>query len=118
MSGRRWRDLVAERFDPSAATGPDVRTRDGRLVSIATRSLGSLPGQILLFTDVTETRELERRLRGLERLSEMGRMMAKLAHQLRTPLAAALLDASNLRASEPRDSARRPMHDRVLERLA
>lgn len=117
VSGLRWRDVVATHFDPRGVSGPDARMMDGTLVSIATRSLGAVPGQILLLTDVTETRELERRLRGLERLSEMGRMMAKLAHQLRTPLAAALLDASNLRSAEPRGSARRAMHERVLERL-
>jgi two-component system sensor histidine kinase FlrB len=117
FTGRRWRDVVAAHFVPSSEGGPDACMRDGRRVSIVTRSLGVVPGQILLLTDVTETRELERRMRGLQRLSEMGRMMAKLAHQLRTPLAAALLDVSNLRASEPRSSSRRALHDRVLERL-
>ena len=62
VTGRRWRDVVAAHFVPSSEGGPDACMRDGRRVSIVTRSLGVVPGQILLLTDVTETRETTRPL--------------------------------------------------------
>jgi two-component system sensor histidine kinase FlrB len=51
---------------------------------------------LVLLTDLTETRRLQDQLARHERLSALGRMVASLAHQIRTPLSAALLYASHL----------------------
>ncbi|MNZ86813.1 Sensor protein ZraS [compost metagenome] len=50
----------------------------------------------MLLNDLTETRHLQGELARHERLSSLGRMVASLAHQIRTPLSAALLYASHL----------------------
>lgn len=47
-------------------------------------------------TDQTETRKLTDKLNHMERLSSLGKMAASLAHQIRTPLSAAILYAANL----------------------
>ena len=52
-----------------------------------------------------------------ERLAAMGEMVAGLAHQLRTPLAAALLYTGNLRQPELDPMQRTMVADRALERL-
>ena len=100
LIGARWRDIVARAFKPKWDDGHDVTLHDGRCVNISTQSLGSEPGQIVLVTDVTETRELQEQISGLKRASAMGEMAAAMAHQIRTPLSSALLYVSNLGASQ------------------
>jgi two-component system sensor histidine kinase FlrB len=96
LLGERWREVVNRAFKPQWDDGHDVSLHDGRYVNISTQSLDSEPGQILLITDVTETRQLQEQISGLKRASAMGEMAAALAHQIRTPLSSALLYISNL----------------------
>lgn len=93
--GSLWRDLLGEIFAPKNDDGLEVSTRSGRRLSISTSSLGE-DGQILLLTDQTETRQLQAELSRNERLSAMGKMVSALAHQIRTPLSAAVLYAAHL----------------------
>ena len=53
-----------------------VSLKDGRRVSISIRSIEQEPGQLILLSDLTETRELQSQLSRYERLSAMGRMVA------------------------------------------
>ena len=96
LEGSLWRDVIARSFAPRRDDGHEISLRDGRRVSIATRSLDGEPGQLVLLTDLTETRRLQDQLARHERLSALGRMVASLAHQIRTPLSTALLYASHL----------------------
>lgn len=94
--GMLWRQVIARNFAPREDDGHEISLKDGRRLSIATRSLHAEPGQLVLLTDLTETRRLQDQLSRHERLSALGRMVASLAHQVRTPLSAALLYASHL----------------------
>ncbi len=94
--GHLWRDVAARVFRPRPDDGPDLSLVDGRRVHIDTCSLRDPPGQVLLIQDVTEVRGLQARIGQLERLSALGEMAASLAHQVRTPLASALLYAGAL----------------------
>jgi two-component system sensor histidine kinase FlrB len=96
LTGELWRDVIARCFAPQGDDGHEISLRNGRRVSLATRSLDGEPGQLLLLTDLTETRALQQNLARHQRLSEMGRMLSSLAHQIRTPLAAAMLYAGHL----------------------
>lgn len=96
LVGELWRQVIARSFAPRKDDGHEVSLRDGRRLSIATRSLDAEPGQLVLLTDLTETRRLQDQLARHERLSSLGRMVASLAHQIRTPLSAAMLYASHL----------------------
>lgn len=116
LCGMLWRDVVEQVFHPQPDDGHDLSLRNGKRVSVATCSLGSEPGQVLLIQDVTETRAMQMQLARLERLSEMGRMLASLAHQIRTPLASALLHASNLRVLHKGTQGEK-VRARLLERL-
>lgn len=100
LIGQLWRQVIARSFAPREDDGHEVSLRDGRRLSIATRSLDAEPGQLVLLTDLTETRRLQDQLARHERLSSLGRMVASLAHQIRTPLSAAMLYASHLADSE------------------
>ncbi len=90
IKGRYWRDLVAQTFLPKLDQG-ELQTPDGRQFSISTGPLGFAPGQILLLSEVTQTRELQRTAQQNLHLVTMGKMMASLAHQIRTPLASSML---------------------------
>ena len=85
-----WRDIVRRVFLPELDQG-ELKTADGRQFSISTRPLGYAPGQVLLLSDVTQTRELQRTAQQNLHLVTMGKMMASLAHQIRTPLASSML---------------------------
>jgi len=100
LIGQLWRQVIARSFAPRKDDGHEVSLRDGRRLSIATRSLDAEPGQLVLLTDLTETRRLQDQLARHERLSSLGRMVASLAHQIRTPLSAAMLYAGHLADGE------------------
>ena len=85
-----WRDIVKRVFLPELDQG-ELKTADGRQFSISTRPLGYAPGQVLLLSDVTQTRGLQRTAQQNLHLVTMGKMMASLAHQIRTPLASSML---------------------------
>ena len=74
LLGERWRDVVERAFKPKWDDGHDITLHDGRYVNISTQSLGSEPGQILLITDVTETRQLQEQISSLKRVSAIGEM--------------------------------------------
>ncbi len=69
--------------------------RSGRFVNISRRELDS-GGEVVLLTDVTESHLMQVFLTRQQRLLTLGELAAGLAHQIRTPLAAALLYASQM----------------------
>lgn len=117
LLGQLWRELIKQSFAPRADDGHEVSLADGRRLAIATRSLDGEPGQLVLLTDQTQTRQLQDRLAQHERLSALGRTMASLAHQIRTPLAAALLYASHLSEHSLTLDQQQRFASRLKERL-
>lgn len=117
LEGQLWRELIRDRFAPREDDYHEVSLRSGRRVSLATRSLRGEPGQIILLTDLTETRHLQSQLARNERLSALGRMVASLAHQIRTPLSTALLYASHLNQPELSSGHRQRFSQRLKDRL-
>ena len=91
-----WPEVIQRAFAPKSDNSPDIALLDGRLVHISTSPLQDEPGQIILLNDVTETRQLQLKVSHLQRLSAMGEVAARLAHQIRTPLSSAMLYLSPL----------------------
>jgi two-component system sensor histidine kinase FlrB len=81
-----------------------------------TRSLDE-NGQIILLTDLTETRHLQAQLSRNERLSALGKMVSTLAHQVRTPLSSAMLYANHLRKGSLPAEQRLSFTDKLINRL-
>ncbi|KQQ57123.1 PAS domain-containing sensor histidine kinase [Pseudomonas sp. Leaf127] len=117
LVGELWRQIIGRSFAPREDDGHEVSLKDGRRVSIATRSLDAEPGQLVLLTDLTETRRLQDQLSRHERLSSLGRMVASLAHQIRTPLSAAMIYASHLAEQELPVHTQQRFASRLKERL-
>ncbi|HFE37063.1 MAG TPA: PAS domain-containing protein, partial [Gammaproteobacteria bacterium] len=117
LEGELWRDIIQRAFEPGSQAGQEARLKDGRTVSISTCPRGDEPGQIILLMDVSETRLLQQALSRHQRLSAMGEMSAKLAHQIRTPLASALLYTSNMSKTKLKVSERNKFISKTLSRL-
>jgi two-component system sensor histidine kinase FlrB len=92
------------------------RLRDSRIAVTETR-LPSSGGRIVLIHDVTEAHRMKTLAARNDRLAAMGEMAAGLAHQLRTPLAAALLYAGALENPRLPEGERARCGARVVERL-
>jgi two-component system sensor histidine kinase FlrB len=75
--------------------GEPTELQSGRFVNISRRELQS-GGEVVLLTDVTESHLMQVFLTRQQRLLTLGELAAGLAHQIRTPLAAALLYASQM----------------------
>ncbi|MGL5537503.1 MAG: PAS domain-containing protein, partial [Aeromonas veronii] len=96
LEGELWRHIIARCFEPREDDGHEISLRDGRRVQLSTQPLPDQPGQLVFINDLTETRKLQDRINHMKRLSALGNMAASLAHQIRTPLSAAMLYAANL----------------------
>ncbi|MDD5296441.1 MAG: ATP-binding protein [Rhodocyclaceae bacterium] len=94
VQGASWEELVAKRLMPTEVAR-EWQVNDRR-VALEVTHLDSAGGRIVLVNDVTEAHRRKTEAARKERLAAMGEMAASLAHQLRTPLAAALLYTANL----------------------
>lgn len=73
--------------------------------------------RLLLIHDLTESWELQQALARHQRLAAMGEMAAGLAHQLRTPLATAILYVGHLGRPVLTDDDRHRFAEKTLDRL-
>ena len=117
LLGEAWVDVIRRTFDPQADDGHQISLKDGRKVHIETRALDSEPGQLIVLTNMTKTRLLQAELSQQQKLSSMGKMVASLAHQIRTPLSAALLYASHLSNKKLNEEKSSEFAGLLLERL-
>ncbi|KZX78395.1 hypothetical protein A3715_20120 [Oleiphilus sp. HI0009] len=117
LEGERWFDVIKRCFAPKHDDGHEVSLKDGRKLGIQTRSLKSGDGQLILLNDLTETRALQAQVSRTERLSSLGRMVASLAHQIRTPLSTAMLYAGHLRRPKMNEEMRIECAEKLLSRL-
>jgi len=117
LEEEKWCDVVIRAFSPKCDDGHEISLHDGRRISISTCPLGEDPGQIILLTDVSETRELQEKLNQYQRLTALGEMAAGLAHQIRTPLATGLLVASQLKNTNCDANKRVEMVEKVMSHM-
>ena len=117
LDGERWVDVIRRCFAPRRDDGHEVSLKDGRRVSIEIRTMENQPGQLILLTDLTETRQLQSQLAHAQRLSAMGKMVASLAHQIRTPLSAAILYGGHLSQPDLEEELRQRCASRLMSRL-
>lgn len=115
LVGVKWFEVIQQAFAPREDDGHEISLRNGRKVRLAISA--STTGQLILITDLTETRLLQSRVSDLQRLSSLGRMVASLAHQVRTPLSSAMLYASNLAAPNLPPATKDRFQSKLMDRL-
>lgn len=110
---KSWNKLVSDVF----LTGNDAGTyftsaqkayqlSEAPLTLTEGGDCSSMEGKILIIQDVTDARKLQQHIDRHQRLNSLGDMTASLAHQIRTPLASALLYISQLDSEELDDDKR------------
>ena len=114
---KTWNEVRDAVFDAQKSTANEIALKNDKWIVMSTCPLGSEPGQIILLNDITETKKLQEQLKQQERLVTMGETAASLAHQIRTPLASAILYASNLKRSQLNDGERIKFAEKIFERL-
>ncbi len=113
----QWQDILDRITQVSTRHGQELMLRDGRRLSLTQRALSDGDERLILITDVTELHALQDAVNREKRLSALGEMAARLAHQVRTPLSSALLYMSPLCAAELTRSERTRIANKVLDRL-
>jgi two-component system sensor histidine kinase FlrB len=121
LVGEPWATVSARALRPTStphdwdlvSSSPDRPLR----VNVVTSHIDPAGRQIVLLHDVTEAYEMQQELQRHQRLTAMGEMAARLAHQLRTPLATAMLYTSHLTKPALADADRMRFADKALARL-
>jgi two-component system sensor histidine kinase FlrB len=117
LVGRSWQ-RAQERLTPTDGAFEWLTCGDApRRIGLEEQSMGPSRGRILLLHDVTEAHAARERLQRNERLAAMGQMAARFAHQLRTPLATAMLYADRLERGAIGEKERADIGSRILARL-
>lgn len=115
--GQAWAEVIKRSFKPRADDWHEVSLKDGRRVKLEISALDKQPGQLIMITDLTETRLLHEKISNMQRLSSLGRMVSSLAHQIRTPLSAAMLYAANLAMPNLSSEAKKGFQQKLTSRL-
>lgn len=115
--GQPWFNVIARSFNPREDDWHEISLKDGRRVKLEITSLGAQPGQLIMITDLTETRLLQDKISQMQRLSSLGKMVSTLAHQIRTPLSAAILYGENLASNTLAENARLKFQGKLNARL-
>jgi two-component system, sensor histidine kinase FlrB len=117
LEGQSWRTIITRAFKPQADDGHEVSLQDGRKVKFSISPLELEPGQLIVITDLTHTRRLQQQISHMRNLSSLGRMVASLAHQIRTPLSSAMLYGANLQNPTLNTDSRNQFADKLMARL-
>jgi two-component system sensor histidine kinase FlrB len=116
LMGVTWQTIRHRELRATNSPGEWHVGRNDKRIAISSSHPGEQGGEILLLQDVTEAYQMQDQLQRHKRLSSMGEMVAGLAHQLRTPLAAALLYTSHLKGELMQEDRER-FADKALARL-
>lgn len=117
LAGQAWETVEGARLRSSDTRGEYTNDGTGRRYAVTVTDLDSAGGRIVLLHDITEAHRLKAQAERHERLAAMGEMAAQLAHQLRTPLAAALLYTANLENPELPEGMRSSIAQKAVARL-
>ena len=121
LEGFAWEEIAASLLQPAGTPREwlvaHAAGQGGRRVALEVTELDSAGGRIVLVNDITEAHRQKTEAARRDRLAAMGEMAASLAHQLRTPLAAALLYTANLREPGLPERLRTECADKAVARL-
>lgn len=121
LEGSDWAAAANARLHPTESPteweAGEPGSERARRLALSQTAADSTGGRIVLLHDVTEAHRMRRLAARNDRLAAMGEMVAGLAHQLRTPLAAALLYAGHLAEPTLAPADRARCAERTLDRL-
>lgn len=95
LVSKNWQAVLSESL-AQAPSASELVLKDGRRLSLNRQYLRDAEEEVILLTDLTQAHELQEAANREQRLAALGEMVARLAHQIRTPLSSALLFAGHL----------------------
>ena len=122
LLGQVWQKIVEGRLSATNMSNEwyvrnDHVTADKIRIRIESSAADSTGRQILLINDITQAYLMQENVKRNQRLTAMGEMAANLAHQLRTPLATALLYATHLGSNSLTAGDRQKFAAKTVDRL-
>ncbi len=117
LLGQQWDAVQTQSLCSSTDDAQLLTLNDGRIVQKLVQALDDEPGWLVLLVDISREIALQEATARNDRLAAMGEMAASLAHQIRTPLATAILYASQMNSSAMQEQDRGRFTDRMMERL-
>jgi two-component system, sensor histidine kinase FlrB len=127
LIGQPWSDVL-ERVACGESHGNDLQQTslqktseihlvNNKCISVVSRPLDKTGDSVVLITDVSEIHQLQEQLGRKKRLTALGEMAARLAHQIRTPLSSTTLYLSQLGRQDLLADQRQKISAKVSERL-
>lgn len=118
LIGESWDDVIERAAVNSPEPGAqEVQLKNSKRISVTSRVLDQSGDSVVLITDVTNIHALQEQLGRKKRLTSLGEMSARLAHQIRTPLSSTTLYLSQLSRPELSVAERQRVTAKVSERL-
>ncbi|HJP97405.1 MAG TPA: ATP-binding protein [Rhodanobacteraceae bacterium] len=116
LLGENWRDVAARALHARSDHDGTPCLSDGRHLGVSRRATAD-GGCVLLLTDESEAHARRSGMQRQRQLSDIDQQHARLAHQLRTPLATAVLYLSGIADGNLDERATRRMAGKALARL-
>lgn len=116
LLGEAWRDVAARALHARSDHDGTPCLSDGRHLGVSRRATAD-GGCVLLLTDESEAHARRSGMQRQRQLSDIDQQHARLAHQLRTPLATAVLYLSSIADGNLDPQAARRMAGKALARL-
>jgi len=119
LLGKAWPLLIAQasREGGVSENSTELLLGNGRRLSVSRQPLPDANEELILLTDMTRLHDLQETVSRDKRLSALGEMAARLAHQIRTPLSSALLYVSHLARPTASASERKRVSAKVVDSL-
>ncbi len=117
LVGQLWGDILLRESGSSELQSRALALSNGKHYSVFSRPLDGLGDHVVLITDVSEIHQLQEQLGRKQRLTALGEMAARLAHQIRAPLSSTTLYLAQLSRGDLPAEQRKNISARVSERL-
>jgi len=96
LIGESWSKIANKYLVAGYSGNSEICLKNGNRISLKIESQQRSEGKVIIINDVTAEFNYHESINRNERLESLGKMVASLAHQVRTPLSAAFLYVSSL----------------------
>lgn len=117
LVSKKWQDVLDAVLIAESSCESELLLTSGRRLSLNSQYMADVDEQVVLLTDMTRLHELQEEVSRDQRLSALGEMAARLAHQIRTPLSSALLYAGQLNRGGSSAEQRSRVAEKVMVSL-
>lgn len=117
LVSKKWQDVLLATVASERPLDSELILNNGRRLSVNSQHMTDEDEQVILLTDMTRLHELQESVSRDQRLSALGEMAARLAHQIRTPLSSALLYMGHLNHTGMPVAQRSHVTEKVMSSL-